>query len=138
MATPELPELGPGPRMAVLPLAVLEQKLNDWLPRAIIYRRQMLQLVAQAASLPGCVFQRDAHWGTPRGAEHFVQSRHDLLERLLFAMPQMRSRVHDQKWQSEVRRKLNLLDERLKRLIAVGAGRRSKVDEVTRMAKDRR
>jgi len=36
MATPELPELGPGPRMAVLPLAVLEQKLDDWLPRSML------------------------------------------------------------------------------------------------------
>src|SRR5439155_21465814 len=106
-----------------------------WPPRAIVNRRQMLQLVAQAASLPGCVFQLDAHWGTPRGAEPFIQSRDDLLELLLFAMPQMRSRVHDHKWQSEVRRKLNLLDERLKRLIAVGARRRPQVDEVARMAK---
>src|ERR1051326_2037256 len=81
------------------------------LAHAIIDLSQMFQVMPQAASLPGGVLQGDTHSTVSRGAEHLVQPGHNLLERLLLSLAQMRSRVHDQKRQPKLGCEVDFLEE---------------------------
>ena len=98
----------------------------------------MFEFTAEATPLPRRVLERDADRRILRGAKRLIQAGDDLFQTRRLALSEVRARVHYEKGQSELRPKSDFLHERFQRLVAVVAGRRAEVDEVSGMAEDRR
>jgi hypothetical protein len=103
---------------------------------AIINRRQVFQLVAETTSLTRRIFQRDAHRRILGRVKDLVQPGDNLRQPCLLARAQMRAGMQHEERQPQRRGKVDFLDERLQRFVAVGGGRCAEIDHVTGVAEN--
>ena len=94
------------------------------LSHRIVNGREMMHAMAEATALPGRVLQCDSHGRSSGLGDDFIQASDDLLKSRFVSLAQMRARMQHHKRQTERSRKLNLLQEGLERLLAIGASRR--------------
>ena len=67
---------------------------------------------------------------------NFIESGNDLLQASLVSGPEMSTGMHNEEGDSQIRGEANLLDQGLDGFVAVLAGGRAEVDQITCMAED--
>ena len=95
--------------------------------------RQMRKRMSEASTLAGRVFESDANRGRLCGAKNFVQTGYNILDTGLLPGAEVRARMKNQKREPQIGGKLNFLDKRFERVLAIGRRGRSQIDEIARV-----
>src|ERR1051326_1876013 len=99
---------------------------------------EMLESMTDARTLPGRGLKRDLRSHVGNSAKHLVDGIDNFLHTSFFACAEVRARMQHQKWQFKLVRTTEFFREGANRICVKLRIRRSEVDEVIRVPKDRR
>src|SRR5436190_11373595 len=97
----------------------------------------MFDFMPQTGALPGGILERDSDRRILCGREDLIETRDNSLKTGGFTSTQVSAWMQHQEGQMQRGGKLDFLDQRLYRAVAIFTGRASQVNQVTAMAKDR-